>query len=283
VVRIASLEEFAREQAILAALRTDGQVAVGDLVERLGVSGVTIRKDLTELERRSLLRRVRGGAVSVSANDEGTFEMRLWQHRDRKRAIARAVAPLVRDGDVIAIDSSTTAFYLAEEILDRRNLVVITNGLRAAMLLMEQSSARVLMPGGILRRSAGSMVGPVGGLLAGRGRIGKGFFGVIGISTQHGLMDISAEEAQTKQGLADACDEVYGLFDSSKTGGFGFHSFAATAAITGLYTDDAIGNELVAEWTALGVPLHAVAPDADDLEKAPRPATFSNRRYGGSK
>ena len=283
MVCIASLEEFAREQAILAALRTEGQVAVGDLVTRLGVSGVTIRKDLTELERRNLLRRVRGGAVSVSANDEGTFEMRLWQHRETKRAIAKAVAPLVQNGDVIAIDSSTTAFYLAEEIIDRRNLVVITNGLRAAMLFMEQSSARVVMPGGILRRSAGSMVGPVGDVLTGRGRVGKGFFGVIGISTQHGLMDISAEEAQTKHGLAVACDEVYGLFDSSKTSGFGFHSFAAPAAITGLYTDDGVSSDLVAEWKTIGVPLHAVAAATDGLDQGPRPSTFRNRRYGGSR
>lgn len=255
---MASLDEFAREQAILLALDGTGRVVVNDLAKEFGVSTVTVRKDLEGLERRAMLRRVRGGAVSVGSSDEGAFEMRLRHSRDVKRAIARSVAPLVRHGDVIAMDSSTTCYYLAEELINRRDLVVVTNGLRLAVLLMEQSSAMVLMPGGVLRRSAGSMVGPIGDVLAGRGRINKGFFGVIGISTAHGLLDLSAEEAQTKQFMARACNSVYGLFDSSKVGGFGLHSFAAADQITGMFTDDGIDPDVVSQWAALGVPIRTV-------------------------
>lgn len=259
---MASLDEFAREQAILLALDDTGRVVVNELAREFGVSTVTIRKDLEGLERRAMLRRVRGGAVSVGSSDEGAFEMRLRHSRDIKRAIARSVAPLVRHGDVIAMDSSTTCYYLAEELLGRRDLVVVTNGLRLAVLLMEQSSAMVLMPGGVLRRSAGSMVGPIGDVLAGRGRINMGFFGVIGISTVHGLLDLSAEEAQTKHFMARACNRVYGLFDSSKVGGFGLHSFAATDQVAGMYTDDGIDPEVVSAWASLGVPISTVPAHA---------------------
>jgi DeoR family transcriptional regulator of aga operon len=252
---MASLDEFAREQATLTALKLTGQVAVNDLSARFGVSTVTVRKDLEVLERRNLLRRVRGGAVSVGASDEGAFEMRLRSAQHSKRAIAKAAAKLVADGDVIAIDSSTSTFYLAQEILDRRNLIVVTNGLRHAMLFMEQSSAMVLMPGGVLRRSAGSLVGPIGDVLKGRGRIGKGFFGLVGISTTLGLLDVSAEEAHTKLFMAQSCDQVYGLFDSSKVNGFGLHSFTATGDITGMFSDDSVPAEVVAEWSKVGVPL----------------------------
>lgn len=255
---MASLDEFAREQAILLALDGTGRVVVNELAKEFGVSTVTVRKDLEGLERRAMLRRVRGGAVSVGSSDEGAFEMRLRHSRDIKRAIAKSVAPSVRHGDVIAMDSSTTCYYLAEELIGRRDLVVVTNGLRLAVLLMEQSSAMVLMPGGVLRRSAGSMVGPIGDVLAGRGRINKGFFGVIGISTTHGLLDLSAEEAQTKQFMARACNSVYGLFDSSKVGGFGLHSFAAADQITGMFTDDGIDPDVVSQWAALGVPIRTV-------------------------
>ena len=255
---MASLDEFAREQAILLALDGTGRVVVNDLAKEFGVSTVTVRKDLEGLERRAMLRRVRGGAVSVGSSDEGAFEMRLRHSRDIKRAIAKSVAPLVRHGDVIAMDSSTTCYYLAEELIGRRDLVVVTNGLRLAVLLMEQSSAMVLMPGGVLRRSAGSMVGPIGDVLAGRGRINKGFFGVIAISTTHGLLDLSAEEAQTKQFMARACNSVYGLFDSSKVGGFGLHSFAAADQITGMFTDDGIDPDVVSQWAGLGVPIRTV-------------------------
>jgi DeoR/GlpR family transcriptional regulator of sugar metabolism len=257
-----SVDEFAREQAVLSSLRISGHVTVTALATEFGVSTVTVRKDLEALERRGLLRRVRGGAVSVDASDEGTFEMRLRHSRAAKEAIARAAAEAVRDGDVIAIDSSTTTFYLAQELLDRRNLVVITNGLRLAMLFMQQSSARVLVPGGVVRRSAGSLVGPIGDVLAGRGKISKGFFGLVGLSAIHGLMDISVEEAQTKRFMAAACDRVYGLFDSSKVDGFGLHSFTEPGRIAGLFTDDGITAEFRSEWEDLGVPVTVAAAAA---------------------
>jgi len=275
---MASLDEFAREQAVLASLKSTGHVSVNELSSQFGVSTVTIRKDLEVLERRHLLRRVRGGAVSVGASDEGAFEMRLRHARDSKRAIARAVAPVVRDGDVIAIDSSTSTYYLAQELLERRNLVVITNGLRHALLFMEHSTAMVLLPGGVVRRSAGSVVGPIGDVLAGRGRITAGFFGVVSVSTIHGLMDISAEEAHTKQFMAQACDTVYGLFDSSKVSGFGLHSFTPSTDITAMYTDDGATSEFVDQWRDLGVPLTTVPVSAADARVVEIGVAAPNRR-----
>ena len=160
---------------------------------------------------------------------------------------------LVDDGDVIAVDSSTTAYYLAHELLDRQNLLVITNSLRVTALLAEHSTARVLVLGGVLRRSAGSLVGPVGDVLSSRGRIAKGFFGLVALSPLHGLMDISAEETQTKQALAKSCAQIYGLFHSAKVYGFGLHSFALPSLVTGLYTDDDAPPEFARQWVDLGV------------------------------
>lgn len=277
---MASLDEFAREQATLTALKLTGQVAVNELSAQFGVSTVTVRKDLEVLERRHLLRRVRGGAVSIEASDEGAFEMRLRSAQESKRAIAKRAATLVADGDVIAIDSSTSTFYLAQEILDRRNLIVVTNGLRHAMLFMEQSSAMVLMPGGVLRRSAGSLVGPIGDVLKGRGRIGKGFFGLVGISTTLGLLDVSAEEAHTKLFMAQACDQVYGLFDSSKVNGFGLHSFTAPDDITGMFSDDSVQADVVARWAAIGVPLTAVPTGPAASVQDNSSARYTRRKPG---
>lgn len=247
------LDEFQREQAILLALESAGRVQVNELAQRFGVSAVTVRKDLDTLERRSLLRRIRGGAVSAGNADEGAWAMRVRHSVEAKQAIARAVAPLVRNGDVIALDSSTTAHLLARELLDRRNLVVITNGLRTAQLLMQESNALVLLPGGVLRRSAESLVGPIGDLLAGRGRIDKGFFGLVGLSTELGLLEVSVDEAHTKSFIASACNEVYGLFDSSKATRFALHSFAPVDRISALYTDDGIDASFVADWARVGV------------------------------
>jgi DeoR/GlpR family transcriptional regulator of sugar metabolism len=266
VTEVASLDEFSRERFILAALRATGRVSVADLAARFGVSTVTVRKDLEALERKSLLKRVRGGAVGLGGTDEGAFELRLRDSRESKIAIAREAARTVNDGDVVAIDSSSTAFYLAREILDRRNLIVVTNGLRLATLFMEQSSAMVLVLGGILRRSAASLVGPIGDVLSSRGRIAKGFFGLVGLSATHGLMDISGDEARTKWFMTQACDEVYGLFDASKVNGFGLHSFVAIESITGLFTDSTVSQDFVTEWKRLGVPVTTVVAGSHDLD-----------------
>ncbi|MGH3359474.1 MAG: DeoR/GlpR family DNA-binding transcription regulator [Nocardioidaceae bacterium] len=256
------MDEFQREQRILSALQASGRVLVNDLAEQFGVSTVTVRKDLDALEQRSLVRRVRGGAVSTSPTDEGAFEMRTRHAAHAKEAIGRSVGPVVEHGDVIAMDSSTTCFYLAHQLLDRRNLVVVTNGLRVANLFMERSTAMVLMPGGVLRRSAGSMVGPIGDILAGRGQIDKGFFGVVGLSTTHGLMDLAVEEAQTKKFLAQACRTVYAVFDSTKADRFALHSFADLDQITALYTDSGISDAFVEDWTALGIDVHVTTLDS---------------------
>lgn len=275
------LDEHEREQAILLDLEMSGRVMVNDLTKRFGVSAVTIRKDLSALERRDLLLRVRGGAISSGHTDEGAWAMRARHARGAKRAIARAAAELVRHGDVIALDSSTTCYHLAQELVSRRNLVVITNGLRAATLLMEQSNAMVLLPGGVLRRAAESLVGPIGDLLTGRGRIQMGFFGLVGLSTENGLMDISAEESQTKAFLAGVCDRVYGLFDSSKADRFALHPFVPAERVSGLYTDERVPASLVASWAEIGVPVQRVpippgdpAPGtAGAAETAAEPAT----------
>src|SRR4029450_11425336 len=89
-----------------------GRVSVPDLAERFGVSLVTVRKDLERLERRRLLRRVRGRAAPPPPPHEGAFEMRLHLNVAEKVAVAREAARIVRDGDAIAVDGSTTCYYL---------------------------------------------------------------------------------------------------------------------------------------------------------------------------
>lgn len=267
-----------RADVILHELNSVGRVAVNDLAERLGVSAVTIRKDLDSLEQRSLLRRVRGGAVAMPSGDEGAFNERLRQGARIKRAIGRQAAELVRDGDAVAIDSSTTCYYLAQELLNRNDLLVVTDGLRLATLLMEHSNATILMPGGVIRRQSGSMVGALSDVLEGRGRISKGFFGVATVSLQLGMLGRSDEEAKTKRSLISACDAVYGLFTSSKIGGFGLHPFADPDDITGFFTDENAPDEFVASWSGRGVPVTRVEGTGAMLENGLRAIEDASRR-----
>lgn len=258
------IAEHERRQDILRLLDGASRVSVPDLSARFGVSEVTIRKDLDALERRHLLRRVRGGAVALEGADEGAFEMRLRHRVAAKRAIAKAAASVVRDGDAIALDCSTTCYYLAQEIAVRRGLVVLTNGLRTAEVLSE-SDATVVLPGGTLRRSSWSLVGDIGDVFAGRGRLAHGFFGVRSLSSQLGLMELSPEETAVKRRLVSVSERVYGLFDSTKVGRFGLHPFASPDQITELVTDAGTSDEVVAEWRAVDVPVRRVEELAEGV------------------
>lgn len=256
-----AVSEYEREQQILRQLESSSRISVADLVSAFEVSAVTIRKDLDLLEQRGLLRRVRGGAVSVESADEGAFALRLRHSRREKTAIATAAAKHVDDGDVIALDSSTTCYYLATQLVARRGLVVVTNGLRTAMLLQEQSTATVLLPGGVIRRASSSLVGQIGDVLQGRGKIRKGFFGLRGLSSEHGMLELSEDEAAAKRAIAKVCVQRYGLFDSGKVDRFGLYPFVAPEDVDALFTDDGIDAETATTWRALGVDVHIVVPE----------------------
>lgn len=252
-----------REARILEALEEHGTVMVTWLADEFQVSAVTIRKDLEALESRRLVKRVRGGATRPSPMVEGEFPERLAVASRAKRAIAIEAAKLVVDGDTVAFDTSSTAHFIAREILGRKNLVVITQSIPTATLFLEQSDAQVIMPGGILRRESSGLVGTRPEHLVGRGRISKGFFGVTGLSTQGGLLELGLDESESKRVLAEACKRVYGVFASDKADGFGFHSFCPADKVAGLITDSGIAADDVREWTDLGVPVTVVDIDGD--------------------
>jgi len=109
-------------------------------------------------------------------------------------------------------------------------------------------------------------VGDFGDVFATRGRLNRGFFGIRSLALQHGLMEMSSEEAAVKKRLAAACDEVYALFDSSKVGRFALHSFVRPDCVTGLITDDGADPEVVRQWSELGVRVELVTsrPDKGD-------------------
>jgi DeoR/GlpR family transcriptional regulator of sugar metabolism len=250
--------ETDRESVVLKDLAAYGVVQVKDLADKLGVSPVTIRKDLEGLEQRQLLQRIRGGAIRISSTPEGQFSYRLRRRDAEKRAIARHVAGLVEDGDIIAIDSSTTCYYLARALLDRKDLVVITNGLPSATLLMEESNAMVIMPGGVLRKSSASMIAQFGLSLEGRGPITHGFFGAVSVSRELGLMELDHGEADTKRAMAAACLNLYGLISSEKATQFGLHSFATPHQVTRIYTDENVSLEFAKDCADADMPVVAV-------------------------
>ena len=195
------------------------------------VSEVTVRSDLAELARQGLVARVRGGVRALQqGQSEVGFDLRLRLEVERKRAIARAAAALVGEGEAVALDASTTAYYLALELRSKRELVVVTNGLLVATALADAPGITVLVTGGMLRLSAMSLVGDLGTDVLRTTRINKGFLGARGLSLERGLMDLNPDEVRIKQEMADACEQVYGIFDGTKWHRSALLSFVAGRA-----------------------------------------------------
>ncbi|MFT4135645.1 DeoR/GlpR family DNA-binding transcription regulator [Microbacterium sp.] len=255
-----------RELRILELLDERGSVRVDELAATLEVSAVTVRKDLEYLEAGGHLVRNRGGAVRAGLR-EGEFPKRLRIDVAAKQAVAVAAARHVAHGDVVAFDTSSTAYFVAREVVDRQNLVVVTSSLPTATLFLGRPTARVLMPGGTVRHESAGLVGANLDQLAGLGRISKGFFGLTGLSVERGLLEFAFDETATKRMLVDACTEVHAVFASEKAGGFGFHSFCPPDAVTSLITDDGLDAETADLWRALGVDVE-LAPLSGAAEPA---------------
>lgn len=242
----------ARIDGILSVLEQRGEASVQELSQHFKVSAVTIRKDLEALERRSLLERYRGGARLQASSEEGSFTDRLRRKVAAKKAIVRKAASLVSNGDAIAIDSSTTSHYLAMELVEHHDLVVVTNSLRTATLLSEESDATVVMLGGTVRRTAYSTIGDLADTLGGRGSLAFAFAGVASVSMQRGLMELSAAEANTKQQIVRAAMQVVAMFDGAKSDAFGLHSFATPSQVSRIISDTSFRGE-AERWREIGV------------------------------
>jgi DeoR/GlpR family transcriptional regulator of sugar metabolism len=243
-----------RRQEVLRLLETRDSLSVTELADSFGVSEVTVRNDLSELAQLGLVARVRGGVRALQrGQSEVAFDLRLRIEAARKQAIARAAAALVDEGEAVALDSSTTAYYLAHELRAKHDLVVVTNGLLIAAALADAPGISVLVTGGMLRLSAMSLVGDLGADVLRTTRINKGFLGARGLSLERGLMDLNPDEVRTKQAMAEACEQVYGILDGTKWHRSALLSFALAGDLHGIVTDTSAPPAEVEAWRARGI------------------------------
>lgn len=249
-----------RVERILRLLEGRELVPVAELAAHLEVSAVTVRKDLDRLVRSAVIERVRGGA-RLRTVEEGPLAERLGYRVGAKRAVARRAAELVSADSVIVIDSSSTGYYLALELAERTDVTVVTNSLRVATQLAERSGPDVVVLGGSVRRTSFSTVGFPIEVLRGYGQIDLAFLGVSALSVEYGLLERSYSEAETKRAMASVAQTVIGLFDSSKTSGFGQHAVVPATAVARLVTDDEFSEADAAPWRALGVAVDRALQD----------------------
>ena len=274
---VANLSQDERMQEVLRMLETRDSVHVAELAKAFAVSEVTVRSDLGQLARQGLVARVRGGVRPLQrGQSELGFDFRLRLEVERKQAIARAAASMVDEGEAVALDSSTTAYYLALELRAKQELVVVTNGLLIAAALADAPGITVLVTGGMLRLHAMSLVGDLGADVLRATRISKGFLGARGLSLDRGLMDLNPDEVRIKREMADACERVIGILDGTKWHRTALLPFVATEQVDAIVTDTSAPAEEVEAWRALDIDIVSVEP-AQRARPAARPGLRRTR------
>ena len=226
-----------RHQEILRIVAARRRVSVGELAERLGVSEVTIRKDLADLEDAALLQRTRGGAVPAQDPAEpNTIQRRRGRAITAKRAIARTAAPLVQEGETVFVDSGSSCAALAAE-LRGRSVNVVTNSLDVLKVLSGAEATSVYCLGGRFRHDAASFVGP--GALAALAdlHVDIAFLGTTGFSYEGELASQNAFESEVKRGAMQHASRSMVLADAGKFGTHAFSVFARCHELDALVTE----------------------------------------------
>ena len=249
-----------RQARILELLANRGFLTVREVAAATGVSEITARRDLVELEERRALKRTHGGAmtmrdgqVEIFDASEPTFDARRRRNSKAKAAIARAAAQLVKPGSTIALDVGTSTLELARCLAEVGEIKIVTNNLRAASLLADSPHA-VYVPGGRVRGKELSVYGSVTADQIRAYWFDIAFIGVSGV-TEAGLFDYSPEDTEIKRIYMERAKRVVVLCDAQK---FGHHSMVQVAPLSAfqvLVTDEAPQPPLAAALASAGVEL----------------------------
>ncbi len=231
-----------RQQKILELLASKGSMTVAELSQQLDVTEVTIRADLNNLSREGKIARVHGGAqlIEERTRQEYNFQTRKSLNSQKKEKIGRLAAQLVNSLDSILLDSSTTTLALARALRKRedlRDVTVIPTGLWTAIELMGCQNINVLLPGGYLRHTSGSITGLPATHFLGDLTVRKAFLGALGISAEKGLTDAHLLEVELKESIISRVEEVTILVDGSKFRQTGLSAFADISQINRVITD----------------------------------------------
>ncbi|MBG0832812.1 DeoR/GlpR transcriptional regulator [Planomonospora sp. ID67723] len=255
-----------RQQAILERVRSSGGVRVADLVRELGVSDMTIRRDLEVLSERGLLEKVHGGATAAGpgSTEEPGFAAKSARQQPEKEAIARQAALLVRPGTAIALSAGTTTWTLAHLVVDVPELTVITNSIRIADVFHRSPRAdrTVVLTGGV-RTPSDALVGPVA-VAAIRGlHVDTLFLGVHGMSARAGFTTPNLLEAETNRELVASAHRLVVPADHSKWDTVGISTIAALSEAHVVISDSGLPEEAREELSAQAGELIIVTPQPE--------------------
>jgi DeoR/GlpR family transcriptional regulator of sugar metabolism len=235
-----------RQAFILDRVREDGAVRVADLVRELGVSDMTVRRDLEILDERGLLEKVHGGATSISGSAifEPGFAVKSSLQQAEKDAIADAAVGLAEPGMAVAVSAGTTTYALAQRLANVPGITVVTNSIQVADVLYRagRHDQTIILTGGV-RTPSDALVGPFAVAALRTVHVDLVFVGVHGMDPRSGFTCPNLLEADTDRALIEAGRRLVVVTDHSKWGVIGISSIARLDQADTLVTDAGLAPE----------------------------------------
>lgn len=248
-----------RRQHIFAIAQKHGRVLVEDLSQSLGISRITIRKDLDYLQSQGLLHRTHGGALlpGNSTLSDPSLQEKEGRHSKEKQRIASAAANLVQEGQCILIDSGTTTTAIAKALKRFSHLTIITNAVNIAGEL-SGTNFEVLLTGGSLRKNSFSLVGPLAEDMLHEMHADILFLGVDGFDLEVGLTTPNVMESRVNRAMVKASSLVVAVCDSTKFNRRSLSKIVDATAIHHVITDSGLGAQTADAIRSAGIKLTLV-------------------------
>lgn len=242
-----------RKNEILSRLTFEGKVIVSDLSRQYGVTEETIRRDLEKLEKEGFAKKIYGGAIkNENVNTELPYMVRKQTNVDKKKYIASIIGSMIKDGDYILLDASTTTLFTVKNISHLQNITLITNSVEVLLEVPQNNNWRVFCTGGSFVPESLSFVGHQAEEIISSYNVNLAVMSCKGIDMERGITDTREGNAQIKKLFMKAADRVILAADSSKFDKVSFVHFADIRDMSTVVTDTRPNDEWMRYFAARG-------------------------------
>lgn len=232
-----------RKTKIVEIVNKKGSISVNELADILGTSQVTVRKELTDLDDKGLIKREHGYAIKL---DNNRIDNRIGINYGLKKAIAYIAADSISDGETVMIESGSTNTLLAEAISKtKKNVTIITNSTYIANYIQEYKETQVILLGGFYQRESQVNTGPLTKWCAEQFMVDKIFVGIDGYDNQEGFSVIDLNRAETVRDMSKSAKNICVITDSTKFEEKSTVKLFSLDRIDYVYTDAKIKKEVI--------------------------------------
>lgn len=259
------MSQALRYPEILEIARTEGRVTVEDLAERFAVTAQTIRRDLSDLADAGKLERVRGGAILPSSTSNIGYEHRRALNEEAKSAIARTCASAIPEHCSIFLNIGTSTEAVARELRHHRDLMVVTNNMNVANILVANADCQIVVAGGTLRRSDGGLIGNLTTNTIRQFKFDLAVIGCSALDEDGDVLDYDIQEVGVSQTIIQQARRTFLVADHSKFARSAPARITSLAEIDTLFTDRLPAEALVARCRDWGTAIVTAAPAPGDM------------------